>query len=73
MLTVNEAKQRLQQSEMTLSREGASINWIVTFSEDDFRKAQTEKYVTDDLEDAVFQGQKMRRHRYIKCNGRLCA
>lgn len=68
MLTIREAKQRLEQSGMTLSRVGASVNYRVTHSEDDHRQAERNSYYTDDLEDAVFQGQKMRRAR-----GRMAA
>lgn len=68
MLTIAEARQRLQQSNMTLSRVGASVDYRVTHSEDDHTKAERNAYYTDDLEDAVFQGQKMRRAR-----GRLAA
>jgi hypothetical protein len=68
MLTIREARQRLELSGMTLSRVGASVNYRVTFSEDGHKDNERNAYYTDCIEDALFQGQKMRRSR-----GRIAA
>lgn len=66
MMTTREAHQRLQQSNMTMSRRGASIEYRVTFAELTGKAAEDQAYYTDDLEDAVFSGQSMRRRGYKK-------
>jgi hypothetical protein len=58
MMTLCEARQRLTVNNMRLS--GTYRNWTINFVEDrDNRNA----YTTDDLEDAVLTGGKMRRVR----------
>lgn len=57
MLTKSEAYQRCEINRVNLQRMG--LNWVVRLME----WAETDKrtYVTDDLEDAVLMGGKMRR------------
>ncbi|OSI37674.1 hypothetical protein BSZ20_38055 [Bradyrhizobium canariense] len=58
MMTLCEARQRLTVNNMRLS--GAYRNWYINFAE--ATDAST-AYWTDDLEDAVLMGGKMRRDR----------
>lgn len=60
MMTVREAMLRLQQYRMAIRRFGAE--WQVFYTEDKKLDA-TNTYVTDDLEDAVIAGSKMRHRR----------
>ena len=60
MMTLHEAIQRLRNSHMAIRRLGAE--WQVFFVEDKYQRANN-TYVTDDLEDAVYEGSKMRINR----------
>lgn len=61
MINEREARQRLQQNNMTLSRVHGTGDYTVTFSELSWREANKLAYTTDDLEDAVIHGAGMRR------------
>jgi hypothetical protein len=58
MITLCEAIQRLSLSAMYLKRRGS--NWLVLYRED---KTEDNAHITDDLMDAVIEGQRMRMRR----------
>lgn len=58
MFTITEARQRLALSGMKLSRREREFR--VSFAELGYREAEPSAYYTDDLEDAVITGSKMR-------------
>jgi len=62
MLTFREAKQRLQLSNMTLSRVGGTLDFRVQYAEARFDDEHL-AYTSDDLEDAMLTGMAMRRKR----------
>jgi hypothetical protein len=58
MMTLTEARQRLMLSGMKLSR--CDREFRVAFAELPYREAEPSAYYTDDLEDAVITGARMR-------------
>lgn len=61
MLTVSEAMQRANQNGCVIRRaNSASTDWVVTLIEWTKEQCHKFRYVTDDLEDAVIQGSKIR-------------
>ncbi len=60
MLTIREARQRLAVHGMELRRHIENCKWAVMFRED---RDERNMYVTDDLDDAVIQGGRMRKTR----------
>lgn len=61
MMTPQEAKQRLALSGATARRTGAGTEYRVTLNEWRGAEAERKAYYTDDLEDAVFTAQDMRK------------
>lgn len=59
MLTIREAIQRLSMYSMVVRRY-TNGKWIVLFAED---RTDDSGYVTDDLDDAVIEGGRMRKRR----------
>jgi len=59
MLTIREAIQRLGVYSMIVRRY-TNGKWIVLFAED---RTDREGYITDDLDDAVIEGGRMRKRR----------
>lgn len=64
MMTVREAMQRCEINRVRIKRTGYDNEWIVTLVEWTAKQVERMAYVTDDLEDAVLTGAKMRRHNY---------
>lgn len=63
MLTVNEAMQRANLNGCVIRRDNrASTEWVVTLIEWTREQCHKFRYTTDDLEDAVIQGSKIRQH-----------
>lgn len=60
-ITVAEAIRRLDINNMAMRRYG-SLQWQVYFREDKVQN-ETNTYLTDDLDDAVIEASKMRKHR----------
>jgi hypothetical protein len=58
MMTLTEARQRLSMSGMSISKRGSEYR--VTFAELRSWEAEPLAYYTDDLEDAVITGNRMR-------------
>lgn len=63
MLTLREARQRLTIADMRLSRVGCTSEFRVAYAEETWRDAEKSAYYTDDIEDAMLTGLKMRRDR----------
>ncbi|WP_439357868.1 hypothetical protein [Bradyrhizobium sp. DASA03007] len=59
MMTLTEARQRLTLSGMRIGRTQAG-DYRVAFAELSYRDAEPSAYYTDDLEDAVITGSRMR-------------
>ncbi|QPC44923.1 hypothetical protein HW532_20820 [Kaustia mangrovi] len=60
-MTVREAMQRCAVNRVRIKRTGYDSEWRVTLNEWTGRKAKDCAYFTDDLEDAVITGARMRR------------
>jgi hypothetical protein len=61
MLTVCEAMNRARMNGLNIRRlTPASVDWVVTLQEWDELTCFKHRYITDDLEDAVIEGSKMR-------------
>ncbi len=63
MLTLREARQRVEQANMAISRVGATVDFRVTFNEDSGKDLLANAYITDDIEDAYLTALSMRRKR----------
>jgi len=62
MMSVSEAMQRANHNGLMIKRiNPASTQWIVTLVEWTREQCHKFRYITDDLEDAVIEGAKMRR------------
>lgn len=61
MLTVREAKQRCEVNRVRISRTGFGTEWRVTLAEWTREQVNRLAYFTDDLEDAVLTGSRLRR------------
>jgi hypothetical protein len=61
MMTMTEAKQRLNMYDMRISRVQGTTEFRVAYAEENWRDAERTALYTDDLEDAVLTGAQMRR------------
>lgn len=73
MMTFREARQRLEQCSMSISKvkDSAPQEYRVSFPEDSWREAEKNAYYTDDLTDAAVSGADMRNRRNAQLSSKV--